>query len=214
LGSRRYTWTRIRWISGEGSTGAITSRARWDWGTSYCSRERYRRNASQIVGAPYRKTPDDLFRLHAQQELDLSELVRLKTAGRIEPIAEAEELERRHRFEDVELRDHDLEDRQDPFQRVLRAVRFVRFEELHDAIELVQQFLEPELVDLVDDDEQRLVVFWSRGARLLQRQEIVELEIALVCRGRLRVFRHGARPEGSISAPADPPLVELNRRVV
>src|SRR5438093_12496469 len=79
--------------------------------------------------ASVRKTPDDLLRLHTEKKLDLSKLVRLKTAGGIEPIAEAEELERRHRFEDVELRDHDVEDRQDPFQRVLRTVRFVRFQE-------------------------------------------------------------------------------------
>ena len=36
------------------------------------------------------------------------------------------------------------------------------------AIELVQDFLEPQLVDLVDDDEQQLVVLGAVGARLLQ----------------------------------------------
>jgi hypothetical protein len=66
------------------------------------------------------ETPNRRLRLHAQQKLDLAELVRLKAAGRVEPLAKAEELERRHRFQDVELRHHDLEDRQDPFQRVLR----------------------------------------------------------------------------------------------
>src|SRR5207245_1072336 len=65
---------------------------------------------------------------------------------------------------------------------------------LHTEQELDLQLLEPEFIDLVDDDEQRLVVFGADGARLLQGDEIVDLEIALVCRGRLRVFRHGARP--------------------
>jgi hypothetical protein len=48
-----------------------------------------------------------------------------------------------------------------------RAAR--RLEQPHDVIELVQQLLEPELVDLVDDDEERLVVLRPVGARLLQR---------------------------------------------
>ena len=71
------------------------------------------------------------------------------------------------------------------------AMRVVRFEQLDDAIELVQQLLEPELVHLVDDDEQHLVVLGPRRARLLQRQQLVDLEIAGVCRGSARIVRHG-----------------------
>src|SRR5437773_7940879 len=78
--------------------------------------------------AALRETPDRLLRLHTEQKLDLPELVRLITAGRIEPLAKAQELERRHRFQDIELRDHDLQDRQDALQRVLRTMRFVLFE--------------------------------------------------------------------------------------
>src|SRR5262245_32131254 len=93
-------------------------------------------------------------RLQAEHELDLAELIRLKTASRLEPLAECQEFERRHRLEDIQLRDHDLHNRKDSFQRVLRTVRLVVFEPLSNAIQFVQQLLEPEFVYLMDDDEE------------------------------------------------------------
>ena len=57
----------------------------------------------------------------------------------------------------------------------------------HDAIELVQQLLEPQLVDLVNDDEEHLVVLGPLGARLLQREQLVDL------RGSCRRWRRGRR---------------------
>ena len=128
--------------------------------------------------APLWKAAKGCSRLHAEQELDLPELVGLKTARRFEPLAEGEEFERRHRLEDVQLRDHDLEDGQDPLQRVLRAMRFLVVKELANAVEFVQQLLEPELVHLMDDDEQQLVVLRPLRARLLQRQQLVDLQVA------------------------------------
>jgi len=38
-----------------------------------------------------------------------------------------------------------------------------------EIVELMQHFLEPELVDLVDDDEEGLVVLELPGPRLLER---------------------------------------------
>src|SRR5206468_1897866 len=95
----------------------------------------------------------------------------LKPARRLQPFAKAEELERRHRLEDVELRYHHLQNRENAFQRVLRAVRLIVFEQAPDVIEFVQQFLEPQLVYLMNDDEEHLVVFGPGGARLLEREE-------------------------------------------
>jgi hypothetical protein len=54
---------------------------------------------------------------------------------------------------------------------------------------LVQQLLEPELVDLVDDDEQELVVLG--GARALGAQDLVETEVRRV-RQRRPLVAHGA----------------------
>ena len=116
----------------------------------------------------------------AEHELELAELIRLEAAGLLEPLAERLELERGHRLEDVELRDQDLQDGEDALQRVLGAVGVVGVEQRTDAVELVEDFLEPELVDLVDDDEEQLVVFRSVGAGLLQRQQLIDLQVGVV----------------------------------
>src|SRR6266545_1303259 len=71
------------------------------------------------------KPRDGGLALGAEQKLDLTKLVRLEPARRLEPGAEAQELQWRHRLEDVELRDQDFEDGQDPLQRMQRAVRLV-----------------------------------------------------------------------------------------
>ena len=76
--------------------------------------------------------------------------------------------------------DHHLQDRQDPFERVLCPGRFVLFEKRLHAIELVQQLLEPQLVHLMNDDEEHLVVLGTGRPRLLQRQELFELQIGAV----------------------------------
>ena len=106
----------------------------------------------------------------AEHELELPELIGLKSARRLEPLPERLELERRHGLEDVELRDQHLENGEDPLQRMLRPVRIARLEERDDVIDFVQHLLEPQLVDLVNDDEEHLVVFGAFGARALQRQ--------------------------------------------
>ena len=48
-----------------------------------------------------------------------------------------------------------------------------RSQQLHHAIELVEDLLEPELVDLVDHDEEQLVVLV--GSRLLQLEQLSTL---------------------------------------
>ena len=49
---------------------------------------------------------------------------------------------------------------------------------LANTVEFVQQLLEPELVHLVDDDEQRLVVLRALRPWLLQRQQLVNFQVA------------------------------------
>jgi hypothetical protein len=88
------------------------------------------------------------------------------------------ELERRHRLEHVDLRDHYLQDREHALQGVERARRVPPLQERLQIVDLVQQLLEPKLVNLVDDDEEGLVVLRPVGDRPLERKELVELEIA------------------------------------
>ena len=132
------------------------------------------------------KSRDGRLAFRAEQELDLAKLVRLEAACRLQSRAEGQKLQWRHRLEDVELRHHDFQDGEDPLQRVLGAVRLVARQQPRDAIEFMQQLLEPELVDLVNDDEEHFVVL-SVGPRLLQRQKLVELQIASVGDGRMCV---------------------------
>ena len=50
--------------------------------------------------------------------------------------------------------------------------------------EFMQQLLEPQLVRLMNDDEQHLVMLGRRGARLLHREQLLEIEITGVCERR------------------------------
>ena len=105
------------------------------------------------------KATDGPVVLGSQDELDLPELIGLEPARGFQPRAKRQELQWRHRLEDIELHDEHLQDRQDSLQRVLCAVGIVGGEQPARPIQLVQQLLEPEFVHLVDDDEEELVVF-------------------------------------------------------
>src|SRR5881396_2073851 len=112
--------------------------------------------------------------LLAQNELDFPELVRLKAAARLEPVAKGEKIERRDRLEYVNLCNECLEDGEDALQRRGCERRVVRAQQLLQVVELVQHFLEPQLVDLMDDDEERLVMFELTRARSLKREELIQ----------------------------------------
>src|SRR5215472_7811669 len=54
-------------------------------------------------------------------------------------------------------------------------------------VKLMQQLLKPKLVRLMDDDEKRLIVLRRTRARLLQGEQLLQIEIAGV---RQRRHRH------------------------
>ena len=142
--------------------------------------------ARRMVGEHPRVAP-------AEHGLELAELRRLEAARALEPAAEARERERRHRLEDVDLGDDRLQDRQDPLHRRERRGGVAGLERPLQIRRLVQQHLEPELVDLVDDDEEQLVVLGPVRQRLLAREELVQVQVGRV--GERRVL-HG-RPHDS-----------------
>src|SRR6266487_1778979 len=140
---------------------------------------------------PHRRLPESVLHslsteisrrqsLLAHQELDLPELLRLKSAPRLEPVAEREKVERRDRLEHIDLGNEGLEDGEDALQRGRCKWRVVRAQELLEIVELVQHLLEPQLVDLMDDDEERLVVLELAGVGDLQREQLVEPQVTRI----------------------------------
>ncbi len=53
-------------------------------------------------------------------------------------------------------------------------------QQVHHAIELVQKLLEPQLVDLVDHDEEHLVVFRPVRPAVLKIEQLVDAQVAAV----------------------------------
>ena len=104
----------------------------------------------------------------------------MKSARRLEPRAKRLELQRRHRLQDVELRHQHFQDGENALERVLDPMQLARVEQLDHVIDFVQHLLEPQLVDLVNDDEEHFVVFGSLGARPLQREQFVDGQVAPV----------------------------------
>src|SRR4029077_15614142 len=99
----------------------------------------------------------------AEPDLDQSELRRLEARRREQIVAEIEEIERRHRLQHLELLDQELEDLVDALEPVHDAPEILVLYHLAaeidlDAVELVQNLLEPQLVGLMHDDEKHFVV--------------------------------------------------------
>ena len=63
--------------------------------------------------------------------------------------------------------------------------RLVVVQPLDDRIQLVKQLFEPQLVDLVDDDEQRLIVLRWIGKQPLKREQLAYFEVAAIRKSRL-----------------------------
>jgi hypothetical protein len=88
--------------------------------------------------------------------------------------------------------DHQLEDREDPLERRQRPRVGSFFEHALQVDDLVDQDLEPELVDLVNDDEEDLVVLF--GAWPLRAEHLLERKVGRVVQ-RLLLLAHSASLE-------------------
>src|SRR5436190_18474616 len=96
--------------------------------------------------------------LLTEHEFDLAKLMRLKPAPRFKAIAKRQEVEGRDCFEHVDLRHQCLEDSEHTLERGAGKRRVVRPQALLEIVELVEHFLEPQLIDLMDDHKERLVM--------------------------------------------------------
>jgi hypothetical protein len=81
-------------------------------------------------------------------------------------------------------------------------VHVVVREQRADPVELVEQLLEPQLVDLVDDDEEHFIVLRPFGPELLELEQLVDLQVAAVGHRGGFVAAHGAELYGG-SGPGD-----------
>jgi hypothetical protein len=135
--------------------------------------------------------------LEAQEELDLAELDGLEAGGRVQVVAEAQEVLGPHRLQDPDLLDEQPLDLHHTAQEARPFVDVVLLDLPGRAVHLVEDELEPELVDLVNDDEERLVVVGGRGQALLQLEELRDPKVRAVGE---RLVRHG-----EMVAPSDPP---------
>ncbi len=125
-----------------------------------------------------------LVQLRAER-LDLAELLRLEAGRRRQRVAELHEALGAHRLQHVEVVEQQPLDRDRALERPDRPLRAPRFELVVRLAQLVQDQLEPELVGLVDDDEQQLVVRLRRQ-RLLELEQVVDPQVAGVLGALLR----------------------------
>src|SRR5258708_4889459 len=116
--------------------------------------------------------------LQAGQELDLTELHRLEAAGRRKLRAKSEEILRRHRLQDIDLLDEKLFDDVDALQVVERKEHVVGIDSVARGLQLEEHDLEPQLVDLVGDDEKQLVMLGAQP--VLKLEELRHLEVCAV----------------------------------
>src|SRR5437667_9127016 len=102
---------------------------------------------------------DCRFALVSQRKFNLSKLHRLKSRRSLEPVSKTRERRRRHRFENIYLGDQDLHDCAHTFECVNGAKKVARGKVSFYFLELMQQLLKPQLVRLMNDDEEHLIVF-------------------------------------------------------
>jgi hypothetical protein len=123
--------------------------------------------------------------LEAEDDLDLAHLRRLEAARGDEAIAEAEVVARGERLHHLEVVGRLLEDGDDALERPRRGGELdvghrVLAEHGAGRGELAQDELEPELVDLVHDDEERLVVADLALVVVepaLEREELLDVDV-------------------------------------
>src|SRR5712691_11377869 len=116
--------------------------------------------------------------LQPRQELDLTKLDGLKPAGGRQLRSKGQEVLRRHRLEDRDLFHQQVLDHLDAGEGVPGSAQILGLHRTPHALQLVDQHLEPELVDLVHHDEEQLIV--GLGQPLLQVEQLRDVEVRVV----------------------------------
>jgi len=134
-------------------------------------------------------------RPHAHPIFYQPKLITLKPRGGIEQITKLQEIQRRHRLQNPDLGQQQLLDFGNAREAMhgnvhLAFIHRVRMERLNHCVQLKQDLFEPQLVGLMDHDEEHLVM--RRPAvflafTLLARKELIELQVRTVVQ-RFRGF--------------------------
>ena len=86
----------------------------------------------------------------------------------------------RHRLQDVDLLFEQSLDRVNAAKPLGSRGQVVAVEREHSGVQFVQYLFEPQLVNLMDDDEEHFVVMRRTRERLLQGEELVNFKIGSV----------------------------------
>jgi hypothetical protein len=116
----------------------------------------------------------------AELELEQAILHRLKARRRAERVAKRRVFGRRQRGKHGPLIDQLVLHLLYAIEYFDGARQLVALQTFDRGVELVQDQLEPELRDLMLNDEQHLVVLGSVADRLLRAQQLVELQVEVV----------------------------------
>ncbi len=131
------------------------------------------------------KLVQDRFGLQTGSEFNLAKLHRLKTAGRVELVAESQKVNRLHRLEYMDLLNQEFFDLDHAAQRVRRFSRRVLFHQSDGCVDFVQNLLEPKFIRLVHGDEKQFVVMRRRRQTRLQLDQFRHTEVFVVRKGRV-----------------------------
>ena len=182
-------WVKTSTSAGQKTWARRTSRSSSSRGTGWPRRASRRRNSSYTDGRSSSSVSSACARgscsnsrriggvLVAEQELHGAVLRRLEARRRAQRAAELGVLGRRERGQHRPLLDERLLDVLDPGELLQRGRERVGGEVVAGRAQLVQQELEPQLGGLVLDDEQQLVVVDGAAARLLGREQLVEVQV-------------------------------------
>src|SRR4029079_4761328 len=130
----------------------------------------------------------------AELELEQAVLRRLESRRRAEARAKRRVFGRPDGREDGPLIDELMLNLLHAVQHLDAARQLVLAEELDRRVDLVENQLEPQLRDLVLNDEQTIVVVRRSADRLLSAEQLVELQVGLVTNRAARIAsRFGRR---------------------
>src|ERR1700683_2358534 len=144
-----------------------------------------------------------LFVFQTAQEFDLSKLLGLKATCRIQFAAEGEEVRGKHGFENGELIDEHAHDFGAAAKQTRGFVNTIARSRIsargakvgNHGVEIAQKLLEPELVSVMNDNEQQFVVMRRGRDWVMERQQFRDAKIGTIGQSTFGLSRSDARRE-------------------